>query len=439
MNHEHAIQHYAELFRRFEATLNGASSSPIHVQRKRAMEALLADGFPTMKHEDWRYTNLKPLFASEFFPAYTRPIDELPDITHACAGLETACRLTFVDGIFTPALSDLLRLPDGVFVQSLADALQEGDAQLDLLFGDRLLTHPFAALNTAFAMEGAIIRVEKQTQCSMPLHILCVTSKGQNAVITQPRIIIDVEAESSLRIVEHYTGSESNNCFTNVIVQGSIGPNASLDHTVIQDQHEQAFHVAGTHVRIDRNGRYSNRYFGLGGMLTRNSILAVLDSEGADCVLDGLYLPSGSQHMDHFTIIDHSSSHCTSHEHYKGILADKARAVFSGRIIVRPGAQKTDAKQSNNNLLLSDEALLDTKPQLEIYADDVKCTHGATVGRLDEEALFYLRSRGLSRAHAHSLLSFAFAGEVVERIPIETLREVVDGMIHRRLKRTLGA
>jgi Fe-S cluster assembly protein SufD len=215
-----------------------------------------------------------------------------------------------------------------------------------------------------------------------------------------------------------------------------VGPNAKLEHVVVQRENTQAFHIGMTHARVARDARYSNRYFGFGAALTRNNITAVFEGEHGETVLEGLYLPTETQHMDHFTVIDHAQPHCESHELYKGILDDSTRAVFSGRIIVRQDAQKTNAKQSNNNLLLSDDAKVNTKPQLEIYADDVKCTHGATVGRLSEDALFYLRSRGIDAAQARGLLAHAFAAELVDRVTIDSMHDILNAQINARLDRS---
>jgi Fe-S cluster assembly protein SufD len=418
MKNEQAVLRYREYFDRFESTLNGESGTPLHGLRREAIGTVERLGFPTLKQEDWRFTNIGPLLDTDFIPA-TPVAGALPqrsELQPFLAGLTDALTMVFLDGSYVSALSTVDTLPDGLTVRSLADMTEldsalPGGMDADISDG----TQAFPALNAAFLLDGAYIRLRRGIACDRVVHLLVLSSATDTPLLIQPRIHIAVE---------------------NAAVSVEVASNAVLEHVVVQQENTQAFHIGMTHARVARDGRYSNRYFGFGGALTRNNITAVFDGENAEAVLEGLYLPTGTQHMDHFTIIDHAQPHCESHELYKGILGDSTRAVFSGRIIVRQDAQKTNAKQSNNNLLLSDDAKVNTKPQLEIYADDVKCTHGATVGRLSDDALFYLRSRGIDAGQARSILAHAFAAELVDRVTIESMHDSLNALINARLNRS---
>jgi Fe-S cluster assembly protein SufD len=439
MKNEQAVLRYREYFDRFESTLNGESGTPLHGLRREAIGTVERLGFPTLKQEDWRFTNIGPLLDTDFIPA-TPVAGALPqrsELQPFLAGLTDALTMVFLDGSYVSALSTVDTLPDGLTVRSLADMTEldsalPGGMDADISDG----TQAFPALNAAFLLDGAYIRLRRGIACDRVVHLLVLSSATDTPLLIQPRIHIAVEAGASLRVVEQYASLGSGAHFTNAAVSVEVASNAVLEHVVVQQENTQAFHIGMTHARVARDGRYSNRYFGFGGALTRNNITAVFDGENAEAVLEGLYLPTGTQHMDHFTIIDHAQPHCESHELYKGILGDSTRAVFSGRIIVRQDAQKTNAKQSNNNLLLSDDAKVNTKPQLEIYADDVKCTHGATVGRLSDDALFYLRSRGIDAGQARSILAHAFAAELVDRVTIESMHDSLNALINARLNRS---
>ncbi len=443
MKHEQALQRYREHFDRFERALNGESNTHIHAMRREALSALERIGFPTLKQEDWRYTNIGPLLDADMVPSTPGLSASVDDAALEAlrAGLEDAIFLVFIDGNFSPSLSKFADLPDGLTVQSIDGLLHDASSALptDMRVDASEGTQPFPALNGAFLTDGAVIRLRRNIDCERVVHILYFASSASAPLLIQPRLHIVAEEGSALRIVEQYASSQNSGYFTNAVVTVEVGPNAEVEHLVMQRESLASFHIGATYARIARDGRYRNRYFGFGAALTRNSVTATFEGEHAEAVLEGMYLPTGTQLMDHFTVIDHAYPNCESHELYKGILNDKARAVFSGRIIVRPDAQKTNAKQSNNNLLLSDDARINTKPQLEIYADDVKCTHGATVGRLDDDALFYLRSRGIGEAQAVSLLSHAFASELVDRVKIEPLRETLNNLINSRLDRGINS
>jgi Fe-S cluster assembly protein SufD len=438
MKQEQALQRFQSQFEEYESALNGTTGSPAHLRRKAAMDRLSAMGFPTLRDEDWRYTNLNSLLGTEFVPA-PQPDERVLTSVNTDSflpDLQSAARLVFVDGQFVAALSTTSALPTGVRISDFATAYDEdGSLLLNEAVGiDDASVQRFTALNHAFANQGAVIQVSENTVCEHPVHLLFLSSGGPQPVVMHPRIIVQAAKGSEITVIEQYEALNPGIHFTNTVVEIVIQENAHVHHYKLQNESPDAFHVSTAYARIPRSATYSNHYFGFGAKLTRNNVHTVLDGETAECTLNGLFLPMNAQHMDHHTLIDHASPHCNSHELYKGILLDDARGVFSGKIVVRKDAQKTDAKQASNNLLLSKNAVIDTKPQLEIWADDVKCTHGATIGRMDEEALFYLRSRGVPLAEARNILSIAFASELVSRVSNAALREHLDSIIHHRLE-----
>jgi Fe-S cluster assembly protein SufD len=294
-----------------------------------------------------------------------------------------------------------------------------------------LVGHPFAALNTAFLSEGTLVYLPKGVVLEEPLHLVFVGSANSNPLSCHPRILIVAEENSQARIVETYLGAGTGAYFTNPVTELIAGDNAILEHYKLQMENLNAFHLAHLQVRLGRDSNVTLHSISLGGALVRNDLNVVLDGEGGEATLNGFYFAGGTQLVDNHTRIRHEKPHCNSHELYKGILDGKARGVFSGRIYVHPGAQKTDSKQTNKNLLLSDEALVNTIPQLEIYADDVKCTHGATIGQLDADSVFYLRSRGIGLAEARELLTYAFASDLTGRIRIPAIREGLEKQLFR--------
>jgi Fe-S cluster assembly protein SufD len=302
----------------------------------------------------------------------------------------------------------------------------------------------FAALNSAFVDDGAYVRVRDGVVLDTPLQLLFVSSAVTASsapaatMTTHPRTLVVLGANSQSQIVETYVGLPGQGYFTNAVTEVFVGENAVLDHYKVQEESVEAFHIASMHVRAARNANFSSHSFALGGKLVRNDAVATMAGAGSECTLNGLYLADGDRLVDNHTTIDHAEPHCPSHEVYKGIIGGKARAVFNGKIIVRPDAQKTDAKQTNRALLLSDGATINTKPQLEIFADDVKCTHGAAIGQLDEDALFYLRARGLTLQDARDMLIHAFAGEILDRVRIEPLRAALETELYAQLARDLA-
>lgn len=334
-------------------------------------------------------------------------------------------------GFFAAELSSVTGMPKGMFAGSLAEALE---AHADLLefhlarYADAS-KETFAALNTAFTADGAFLYVPKGAVLEKPVHVLFVSTAGDQPTVSHPRSLVLAEANSQAQVVESYAGWNSEVYFTNSVTEIVAGENAFIDHYKLQRESLEAFHISTIQVQLDRNANVSTQSISMGGALVRNHVNAVLDGEGGEATLNGFYLVNGKQHVDNHTCIEHAQPRCSSREVYKGILDGRARGVFNGRIIVRPDAQKTDSKQTNKNLILSEEALVNTNPQLEIYADDVKCTHGATIGQLDADALFYLRSRGIDLESARHLLTYAFAGDFVNHIKIEPVRAELEKIL----------
>jgi Fe-S cluster assembly protein SufD len=322
-------------------------------------------------------------------------------------------------------------------VGSLASALQTDLATVEphLARFARYDAQPFVALNTALMEDGAFVRIARGVVAEEPIHLLFLTVAEEGPLVTYPRNLILADENSQATIVETYAALDGGVYFNNVVTEIIAAENAVLDHYKIQQESEGAFHIATQQVQQDRDSNFTSHSISLGGALVRNDINAVLNGTGIESTVNGLYLASGRQHVDNHTAIDHAKPHCNSHELYKGILDGHATGVFNGKIFVRPDAQKTDAKQTNQNLLLSADATINTKPQLEIFADDVRCTHGATVGQLDADAIFYLRSRGLGLEEARGLLTYAFASDILERVKVAPLRAELEKQLLSRLPR----
>lgn len=410
--------------------------------RDRAASRFAALGFPTVRDEEWRFTNIAPIAAAEFRPTGADAVDATDEDLAGYLYSDAAHRLVVVNGRYVPGLSRVHGLPPGVRVGSLATAVT---AQADVV--QRYLgqladfaTKAFTALNTALAADGAYVYIPDGVVLDQPLHLLFVTtaSASSGPIMTSARTLVVAGDRSQSRIVETYVGSRGSAYFTNAVTEMFVGEGAVVDHYKVQQESVDAFHVASMHVHAARSANVSSHSFSLGGRLVRNDASALLDGEGAECTLNGLYLADGERLVDNHTTIDHAKAHCPSHEIYKGIIGGKARAVFNGKIIVRPDAQKTDAKQTNRALLLSDNASINTKPQLEIFADDVKCTHGAAIGQLDEDAIFYLRARGLTYFEARDMLIHAFAGDILDRVKVEPLRLALERELYAQLAKDLA-
>jgi Fe-S cluster assembly protein SufD len=345
-----------------------------------------------------------------------------------------AHELVFVNGRFAPAFSSAGELPAGLRVANLASLLSSEPGLVEpwLTHATRFEMQGFTALNTAFITEAAVILIPNDLAVERPIHVVHLAD-ADAPIVTHPRTLIVASRHSRVHVVESYAGREGQNYFTNAVTEIIGGPGSNIEHCRVQRESLEAYHVSSTHLHLSRDAVFASEHVTLGGALVRNDVNAVLDAEGINCTLNGLYLVDGRRLVDNHTTIDHAKPHCESHELYKGILDDQGRGVFNGKIFVRPDAQKTDAKQTNQVVLLSDNATINTKPQLEIFADDVKCTHGATVGQLAADQLFYLRARGIGEAQARAILLHAFASDIVERIQVEPLRNHLEQILLERL------
>jgi Fe-S cluster assembly protein SufD len=387
-----------------------------------------------VKLEDWRFTNVSPIAEAKLAPA-DGSFAEAAALVEAVK-VAGSLRLAIVNGQFAAGLSDLGAMPKGVRIAGLRDGARDGADGLEqhLARVFNVEQHPFAALNTANLDDGVAIFVAAGAVIDTPIHILVLTG-GDKAVAAHPRVLIVAGANSQVKIAQTFIGAPGSVYFNNAVAEVVVGEGAIVDYYTDQRESEQAFHVANIQAQVAAKGVFASHAFSIGARIQRHDIGIALNGEGADCTMNGVYLADGDRLMDTHTALDHAMPHCTSHEVYKGILAGKAKAVFNGRIIVRLDAQKTDAKQTNRALLLSDEATINSNPQLEIFADDVKCTHGAAVGQLDEEAMFYLQARGLTRIEARDMLLHAFAGEVLDGLKIPALRDQIERQFFAALAR----
>lgn len=426
---------YLEDFERFEKR-DGGNPAWIAPIRKAAISRFAEMGFPTTRDEEWRFTNVAPIAGTVFRRA--EPAAPLPDreaVRPFLLGATARHSLVFVNGHFAPQLSRAARGPDGVCATNLhrppgggADILA---AHLTRYADYR--RHPFTALNTAFFEDGAFVRVPEGTYVEEPIHLLFLSVPGAEPTVSHPRVLILAEPGSRATFVETYAGIGDGVYFTNAVTELVAGEGSVVDHYRVQQESEAAFHIGMTRLHQQRGSTLASHALNMGGALVRSEVHAVLDGEGCDGFLNGLFVLRGQQHTDNHLRVEHARPHGSSREAYRGILDGRARGVFTGRIVVHKGAQKTDAKQTNMNLLLSDAAQIDSRPQLEIFADDVKCTHGATVGQVDEDAIFYLRSRGIGAEAARSLLVYAFAAEAIRHVKIGSLREQLRALLLARL------
>jgi Fe-S cluster assembly protein SufD len=426
---------YLEEFRRCE--MQAGQPKWLLPIRKAGLARFGELGLPTLQHEDWRFTNVAPIAKLPFKPVFESSdevtADQLEDFAFAKL---PGSRIVFVNGHFVPKLSSVKKLPAGVKAGSLADALTSDPALLEKHLGRyaQPADNGFAALNQAFFLDGGFVHVPAGKVVAEPIQFVYVATAKQSGATFHPRNLVIAEANSQVTILESYVSLGGAGYFTNAVTELFAGDNARLEFVKFQDEAADAFHIAAFHGEFGRASNVKVHSFALGAKLSRNNIRTKLAGEGLECILNGLYLTRGEQLADHHMFVEHAQPRCASHEYFNGILDDKSKGVFHGRIYVHPIAQKTDAKQTNKNLLLSDDATANTKPQLEIYADDVKCTHGATIGQLNEESIFYLRTRGIGPETARRMLIHAFAGEIIERIQNEPAREELDKLVWERLE-----
>ncbi len=402
--------------------------------RQTAFNHFTENGFPTTKNEEWKYTSVS---SEQLAVSRSEQLAiNSEKITALLAKIEIGNRVVFVDGIFNSELTTLEDLPEGVKIQSFADSFEDEKFKANLSKFVEYDFNGFTALNTAFVNEGVFIHVPKNTKIETPVHIVFIS---ENDTANFTRVLFVGEVGSEAEIIEHYSRTAEAKYFTNAVVEISLKDNAKLVHTRVQRESHSAFHFVNTHATLNRASVYDNTNITLGAKLSRHDINLHFNAEGGECWVDGLYLVEDGQHTDTHSRIDHKMKNCVSHQNYKGILDGKSRAVFNGKVFVHENASGTDANQSNKNLLLSNDARVDTKPQLEIFNDDVKCAHGATVGQLEEEELFYLLSRGLNEDLARNLLTYGFAEEIINKIKIESIKKPLDEAVLNRLHARLEA
>lgn len=406
--------------------------------REAALEVFRELGFPTIHDEDWKYTSLDRISTVDFEIANATRAVSLESLLAGSLVDAGDSRMVFVDGIYSPQLSSLTGCGAQLRVESWAEAAQRSDESLraHTTAQTRQRGNSLRALNTAFACDGAVVRVGRGCRLRQPIQLIFAATAGAERLAAYPRNLIVCEAGSEAQIVENYCGLGDGAYFTNSVTEVLVEADALVDHYCLEREGGNGFHVSQLDVELGRGSHFGAHAITLGGALVRNDARVRLNGEGAECTLNGLYLLDGKQHVDNHTQIEHVQPHTSSRELYKGILSGPAQAVFNGKIVVHKDAQKTDARQTNKNLLLSEYAAVNTKPQLEIYADDVKCSHGSTIGQLDRDALFYLRSRGIGTEEAQSLLSYAFASEVVSRIKIPSMRARLDEYLLQRFGRS---
>ncbi|MFN2516636.1 MAG: Fe-S cluster assembly protein SufD [Pyrinomonadaceae bacterium] len=436
---------YEEAFRILqEAEAESHVSWLVHL-RENAMERFAELGFPSVKDEEWKYTNVAPIARIDFKPfipagARGRGSDAKELASFGCAEAENS-QLIFVNGMWRDDLSSLTALSEGVVAidlsQAIADDRYKELVRQHLARDADYIANGFTALNSAFITHGAFVYIPKGVTANQPIHLLFISDGS--AMVSFPRVLVVAEENSSATVIESYVSTKDVQYFTNAVVEVVLKAGARVEHYKVQRESVEAFHVATTVADLGSNASYDATTITFGAALSRHDINVTLDHEGAECWVDGLYLVTTNQHADTHSVIDHRKPHCTSHQLYKGILDGKSRAVFNGKVFVRHDAQKTDAMQTNKNLLLSNEARVDTKPQLEILADDVKCAHGAAVGQIDEDELFYLATRGIHHDLARNLLTYGFAEEVIGKIKVDSIRTQLDEAVLHRLNARLEA
>ncbi|MDN6296520.1 MAG: Fe-S cluster assembly protein SufD [Halomonas sp.] len=405
----------------------GPEPTWIAARRQAGAARFEAMGFPTRRDEEWKYTNVLEIARGNF--ALANDATFSPAAAAALTLPLDGYRLSFVDGIFAPALSDVQGMPDGVEVVPLSQALEDNHEAVGGTLG-RLtgVDFPaFSALNTAFMEEGAVVRLAAGCVVEKPIVLQFLSRVNvDKPTMCHPRILVEAGSRSEATIVEHHTGDAEATNFTNIATEMFLGRGAILTHYKLQEAPLGDFHIASIHVEQERDSRYVSHNMDLGGALVRNDLISELNGKGAEATFNGLFFGQGRQHVDNHTKVNHNAPLTFSNENYKGILDDRAHGVFNGRVYVKRDSQQIEGFQSNQNLLLSDRARVDTKPELEIYADDVKCTHGTTTGQLDEDAVFALRTRGLDEQSARGLLTLAFAGEVLEAVTLDAISERVE-------------
>ncbi|HEX3586403.1 MAG TPA: Fe-S cluster assembly protein SufD [Candidatus Angelobacter sp.] len=420
---------YLEIFDEFNNRSAAAQPRWLQLLRQDAFARFAEIGFPTTHDEDWRFTNVTAVSNTAFELAGTEVVSK--EQLGPFGVSQFACCLVFVNGLFSQELSIVTKLPKDVTVRSLAAQLKNDPASVEQHLARYLNIErdAFAALNTAFVEDGVYVSVPRGAVVESPIYVFYVTVPGATPTMNHPRNLIVAHENSQVTVVEDYVSLGEGITFSNAATELIAGDNANVSHYMIVREGDQAYNFSTLRIQQGRHANVATHSLLLSGALVRNNVHPVLAGEGSECLINGLFMANGRQHMDNYMLVEHASPHCDSRQFYNGILNGQSHGVFHGRIIVHKDAQKTDAKQTNRNLLLSDDAQIDTKPQLEIYADDVKCTHGATIGQFDDNALFYLRSRGLAEAAARHVLLLAFANECLDRMNSPQVREHLEKLV----------
>jgi len=421
-------------FQNFEKTLNGQSQTNWHKKRKEAVQFFEQLDFPTTKHEEWKYTNLNKALKEEYSWNASETSQKISQ-NYRIDGLSDANELVFINGVFREDLSKVVSPEKEVFIANLKDAYKKQPELIEEYFAEftNNQEEAFTALNTAFAQNGAFIHIPKNAVVEKAIILYFLTTTEEEAIASQPRNLIIAEQNSRVSIIEKHDTFGKKAAFSNVVSEFVVKTHAKINHYKIQNENPLAYQVNTTQVHQEKESYFTNFTISLQGGVLRNNLNIALDGEHCEANMYGLYMLNGKTHVDNHTAVDHKKPNSYSNELYKGVIDEKATGVFNGKIFVRQDAQKTNAYQQNRNILLADTATVNTKPQLEIWADDVKCSHGATTGSLDKNALFYLRSRGIPEEQAKSLMVLAFAQEIISKIPEENLKNYLENLVNERL------
>ncbi len=426
-------EQFLKQFQSFENTLNGERELPFHKIRKDAIEKFSSLNFPSVKDEEWKYTNINPLLSKEFKSADSIPEVYSEFIAKYLFDKKEFITLVFINGYFSKEFSEIDSLPKGLVLETISEAIKKHPKLVHNYFSKSASAEKniFTALNTAFADHGTFVHVEENAAIEKPIQILYVTKADD--IFVSPRNLFLISKNAQVKIIETYAGIGDKTYFTNQVTEFVVDQNAVVEHVRIQDEQLQSYHISTMSVDLEKSSNFSSYNINFGGSLVRNNVNVRFNDSFAECRLNGLYVTEGTQFIDNHTAIDHAKANCLSNELYKGILNDTSRGVFNGKVFVRQDAQKTNAYQQNKNILLSNDALVNTKPQLEIFADDVKCSHGATVGQLDKDQLFYLKARGIQEKEAKAILIYAFASDVVHSISMLQVRDQLEALLAKKL------
>lgn len=392
-------------------------------------------GFPTSKNEEWKYTGIAPIISKDFSFSVPENKTSSKEILQRFPFVKGSVLIVLENGKINREASDLSATPAGLLIKSLGEAKNIEEVKTHYNRYADVQDDAFSALNTAFANDGLVLLIDSKAVIEKPVYVIQVSSSDNVASISHTRILV-VAGKNAEAKISHLSVSQNENTetFSNAIIEAFVGENASVEYDLLQNENERSFQICGTHVYQSANSKFSINTVALGGSILKNKLHIRLDGLNCETHMHGLYVAGNSQLIDNHTAVYHSKPHCNSNELYKGIIGGKAHGVFNGKIFVEKDAQKTNAYQSNKNILLSNDAVVNAKPQLEIFADDVKCTHGATTGQMDDESLFYLRSRGINENDAKAMLNLAFANDILNNISVEELRSCISGLVESKLK-----